>query len=231
MFFYPFGFNTAYILLVIVSLVLGLATQGYIKSTYNRWAQVPLGTNKTGAEVARSMLAANGVEGVGIAPTNTSGLDDHYDPRDNCLYLSNNNLEGASIASAAVACHEAGHAVQTAKGYWPAKARMALVPVVNFASGMWMLVFLLGIFMNLAGFVQVAIILFAFSVLFQLVTLPVEIDASRRALSYISGAGFGPEVYEGSKKVLRAAALTYVAAALVSCLQLLYLLAQTNGRR
>ncbi len=120
--------------------------------------------------------------------------------------------------------------MQFDKGYVPGRIRTALVPVVNFASNVWMIVFIIGISMAMSGLINLAIILFAASVLFQLVTLPVEFDASRRALSYISQAGFSQEVVTGSRQVLFAAALTYVAAALVSCLQLLYLLGQTNNR-
>ncbi len=128
------------------------------------------------------------------------------------------------------ACHEAGHAVQYDKGYVPGRIRTALVPVVNLASNVWMIVLIVGISMSFAGLVDLAIILFAASVLFQLVTLPVEFDASRRALAYLRTAGFDGEVVAGARKVLTAAALTYVAAALVSCLQLLYLLGVSNRR-
>ncbi len=216
-------------MLVIVSLVLGGLTQWYINSTYRKWSRVPLGTSRTGADVARAMLAANGVDGVGIEPV-PGELTDHFDPRDNSLHLSPAYFQGSSVASVAVACHEAGHAVQFDKGYVPGRIRTALVPVVNFASNVWMIVFIIGISMAMSGLINLAIILFAASVLFQLVTLPVEFDASRRALSYISQAGFSQEVVTGSRQVLFAAALTYVAAALVSCLQLLYLLGQTNNR-
>ncbi len=225
--YFYMGYNGSYFLLVIVSLVLGGLTQWYINSTYRKWSRVPLGTSRTGADVARAMLAANGVDGVGIEPV-PGELTDHFDPRDNSLHLSPANFQGSSVAS--VACHEAGHAVQFDKGYVPGRIRTALVPVVNFASNVWMIVFIIGISMAMSGLINLAIILFAASVLFQLVTLPVEFDASRRALSYISQAGFSQEVVTGSRQVLFAAALTYVAAALVSCLQLLYLLGQTNNR-
>ncbi|BCV18875.1 neutral zinc metallopeptidase [Atopobiaceae bacterium P1] len=227
--YFYMGYNGSYFLLVIVSLVLGGLTQWYINSTYRKWSRVPLGTSRTGADVARAMLAANGVDGVGIEPV-PGELTDHFDPRDNSLHLSPAYFQGSSVASVAVACHEAGHAVQFDKGYVPGRIRTALVPVVNFASNVWMIVFIIGISMAMSGLINLAIILFAASVLFQLVTLPVEFDASRRALSYISQAGFSQEVVTGSRQVLFAAALTYVAAALVSCLQLLYLLGQTNNR-
>lgn len=226
---YGFGFDPAYMLLVLVSTVIGLAAQGYINSTYRTWSRVPA-AGATGADVARCMLDANGCHAVDIKRVN-GHLTDHYDPRDNSLHLSSENLTGGSVASVAVACHEAGHAAQKAHGYAMMKVRTALVPVVNFTQNTWMLVLMLGLFMNIAGLTTLAIVFFAFSVVFQLVTLPVEIDASRRAVAYIEQSGMGEVDVRGAKKVLTAAALTYVAAALTSILQLLYLLARTNDDR
>lgn len=223
---YGFGFDPAYMLLVLVSTVIGLAAQGYINSTYRTWSRVPA-AGATGADVARRMLDANGCHAVDIKRVN-GHLTDHYDPRDNSLHLSSENLTGGSVASVAVACHEAGHAAQKAHGYAMMKVRTALVPVVNFTQNTWMLVLMLGLFMNIAGLTTLAIVFFAFSVVFQLVTLPVEIDASRRAVAYIEQSGMGEVDVRGAKKVLTAAALTYVATALTSILQLLYLLARTN---
>ena len=223
---YGMGFDPAYLLLVVVSLILGVATQSYINSTYRTWSRVP-SDGDTGADVARRMLDANGCSKVGIRST-PGTLTDHYDPRDNNLYLSAANLSGGSVASVAVACHEAGHAAQREHGYAMMKVRTALVPVVNFAQNAWMLVFIMGVFMNLAGLTTLAIFLFGFSVLFQLVTLPVEFDASRRAVAYIRESGMSEVNVRGAKKVLTAAALTYVAAALTSIMQLLYLLSRTN---
>ena len=226
---YGFGFDPAYMLLVLVSTVIGLAAQGYINSTYRTWSRVPA-AGATGADVARRMLDANGCHAVDIKRVN-GHLTDHYDPRDNSLHLSSENLTGGSVASVAVACHEAGHAAQKVHGYAMMKVRTALVPVVNFTQNTWMLVLMLGLFMNIAGLTTLAIVFFAFSVVFQLVTLPVEIDASRRAVAYIEQSGMGEVDVRGAKKVRTAAALTYVAAALTSILQLLYLLARTNDDR
>lgn len=226
---YGFGIDPAYLVLVVVSLVLGLATQAYINKTYNTWSRVP-SDGASGAQVARRMLDANGCDVVGIKRV-AGKLTDHYDPRDNNLYLSNDNLSGGSVASVAVACHEAGHAAQRAQGYFMMRVRTALVPVVNLSQSMWMIVFVLGVAMNLAGLTTLAIALFAFSVLFQIVTLPVEIDASRRAVAYIQASGMSEINVRGAKKVLTAAALTYVAAALTSILQLVYLLSRTRGDR
>lgn len=226
--YYGFGYalDPSYLLLVVVSLVLGLATQGYINSTYRTWSKVP-SDGASGADVARRMLDVNGCSRVGIKSV-AGHLTDHYDPRDNNLYLSRDNLVGGSVASVAVACHEAGHAAQREQGYAMMRIRTALVPVVNLSQSLWMIVFILGVAMNIAGLTTLAIILFAFSVLFQVVTLPVEIDASRRAVAYIQASGMSEVNVRGARKVLTAAALTYVAAALTSILQLVYLLGRTG---
>lgn len=227
-YYYFYGFDPAYLLLIVVSTILGMATQGYIRSTYRKWSNVPASSGMTGAQVARRMLDEGGASSVGITEIGGT-LTDNFDPRDNKLHLSQENFSRGSVASVAVACHEAGHACQKAKGYVPMKVRTALVPVVNFATNAWTVVLLLGIFMDLTGFVRLALILFAFSVIFELVTLPVEIDASRRAVKYLAANG-GSIDEKGAKQVLTAAALTYVAAALVSILQLVYLMGRYNDR-
>lgn len=220
--YYVYGMDPSYILLVVVSLVLGLAAQGYIKKTYAKWSAVPAGISGTGAQVARRMLDEGGAPDVRIDRI-AGELTDNFNPADGCLHLSGDNFGGASVASVAVACHEAGHAVQAARGFSMYRLRSALVPVVNFASNAWMLVLMLGVFMNAMGLVKAAIFLFAATVVFSLVTLPVEIDASRRAVAYLGSCGAAID-RRGAKEVLTAAALTYVAAALVSLLQLVYLL-------
>ena len=210
---YGFGIDPLYLLVVLVCTVIGLAAQNYINSTYKTWSKVR-SDGDTGATVARRMLDANGCNAVGIKGV-AGELTDHYNPQDNNLYLSDANRSGGSVASVAVACHEAGHAAQRQSGYAMMKVRTALVPVVNFTQNTWTIVLLLGLFMNIAG-------------LFQLVTLPVEIDASRRAVAYIEQSGMSSKQVNGAKKVLTAAALTYVAAALTSIIQLLYLMARYN---
>lgn len=228
--YYGFGYGVdpGYLMVALVALVIGGAAQAYIRSTYRRWSRVPANVPGTGADVARRMLAEGGAPNVGI--TRVAGsLTDHYDPRDNRLHLSDENYRGASVASVAVACHEAGHAVQAAQGYAMYRLRASLVPAVNVAQQGWSLVLVAGVVLNLAGLVRLAIVLFAVAVVFQLVTLPVEIDASRRAVAYLSSVGSGLDE-RGARSVLTAAALTYVAAALTSILQLVYLLAR-YGRR
>ena len=226
--YYGYGMDYAYLGIIILSIVLGGITQSYINSQYKKWSRVPASMGKTGAQVARQMLDSSGASSVGIG-TVGGHLTDYYDPRDNNLHLSQENMRGGSVASVAVACHEAGHAVQRAKNYAPMRVRTALVPVVNFSQNVWMLVFLAGVFMNAVGLVRIAIVLFAFSVIFQLVTLPVEINASRRAVQFLETHGQGID-RQGAKEVLTAAALTYVAAALVSVVQLLYLMSRTDRR-
>ena len=225
---YGYGMDPLYLLVVLVSTVIGLAAQAYIKSTYGTWSKVK-SDGITGAEAARRMLDANGCQNVGIKSIGGT-LTDNYNPTDNNLYLSRDNPSGGSVASVAVACHEAGHAAQHEQGYAMMKLRSALVPVVNLTQSAWTIVFILGVALNLAGLTTLAIWLFSFSVLFQIVTLPVEIDASRRGVRYIQESGMSARQVRGAKKVLTAAALTYVAAALSSVIQLLYLLARTSRR-
>lgn len=215
--------------IVILSMILGLATQAYIRSSYNKWSRVPVSTGISGAQAARRMLDDNGLHHVAVEQV-PGQLTDHFDPRANVLRLSEGVYGGTSVASTAVAFHEAGHAVQHARGYFPAKLRGAIVPLAQFGSQMWVFLLMLGIILNVTGLITAAIVLFAFAVGFQIVTLPVEFNASGRALGAFlgqTGGQRGSVEYEGARQVLIAAALTYVAAALVSVLQLLYLL----GRR
>lgn len=223
-----YGFDPLYLGIVLLSMVLGGLTQSYIRNTYDAWSKVGSGLSQSGATVARRMLDQGGAQSCGIGKI-AGHLTDNYNPQDNCLHLSEENYAGGSVASVAVACHEAGHAVQTAQGFGPAKMRMALVPAVNFAQSTWALVFFAGVFLRMVGLMHLAIILFAVSVVFQLVTLPVEIDASRRAVRFLEESGSSID-HEGAKKVLTAAALTYVAGALISIANLLYLLARTQRR-
>ena len=226
---YGYGADMGYYAVALIALVLGGLAQAYIKSTYRKWSKVPASIQGTGAEVARRMLDAGGAGQVGI--TRVSGeLTDYFDPKDQMLHLSDSNFQGASVASVAVACHEAGHAVQREKGFAMYRLRTALAPVASIASNAWTLVLLAGIFLNYFGLVRIAIILFAATVLFSLVTLPVEIDASRRAVAYLRDHGAGLD-QAGARKVLTAAALTYVASALTSIMQLVYLLGRYGGRR
>ena len=156
---YGFGIDPLYLLVVLVCTVLGLAAQSYINSTYKTWSKVR-SDGDTGARVARRMLDANGCNAVGIKGV-AGELTDHYNPQDNNLYLSEANRSGGSVASVAVACHEAGHAAQRQSGYAMMKVRTALVPVVNFTQNTWTIVLLMGLFMNIAGLTTLALIFFS----------------------------------------------------------------------
>ncbi len=215
-----------YFLLIIVSVALGGLAQAYISSAYKKWARVPMAAGVTGAQAARAMLDRNGLQNIGIERI-AGQLTDHYDPRAGVLRLSEAVYDETSVASVAVASHEAGHAVQRAKGYVPIRIREALVPVVQIGSNFWIIAILIGFALQISGLVTVGLVLFAFVVAFQIVTLPVEFDASSRALDSIqANYALQPTENNGAKTVLRAAAMTYVAAALVSVLQLLYFLGQ-----
>jgi len=220
-------FSPTWILLMVVSTVLGLITRGYVNSTYRKWSRVPLISSQTGAQVARRILDADGLSSVPVEQI-AGNLTDHYDPRSKTLRLSSSVYQGASVASAGVAAHEAGHALQDSHGYAFGRIRSALVPLANFGSGAsWVLIaigFFLGVATSLGnGLIWLGVILFAAAVLFQFVTLPVEFNASRRALVQLeSVAGLPSEQVAGARAVLTAAALTYVAAALIAALQLLY---------
>lgn len=216
----------SYILLIVVTLVIGFGAQGYVRKQIGKYSKVPSALGATGAEMAQRMLAANGVTGVQIR---RGGPDqNHFDPRDNSITLDPDAYGGRSVTAVATACHEVGHACQFAQGYAPMKIRGALVPAVNLASNAWMFLFLAGVVLQIVQLYTLAIILYAVAVLFQIVTLPVEFDASRRAMAYLGTTGITQSEQGGAFSVLRACALTYVAAALVSVLQLLYLLGTTR---
>ena len=209
-------------MLIIVTLVIGLAASGYVKSQLKKHSNVASQSGLTGAQAAQKMLRDNGVMGVTVH-RGAEGQD-HFDPRSNSISLSPSVYDHSTVTAYATACHEVGHACQYAQGYAPLKIRSAIVPAVNLASNAWVFVLIGGIILNMAGLIDVAIILYAAVVLFQLVTLPVEFNASHRAMDYMKSIGLPEGEVAGSLSVLRACALTYVAAALASLLQLVYLL-------
>lgn len=212
----------SYILLIVVTLAIGFGAQAYVNSQIKKYSFVPNSTRMTGYQVATGMLAYYDVSGVEVRMGGRG--QNFFNPKDNSITLDPESFNGTSITATATACHEVGHACQYAQGYTAMKVRSALVPVVNFTSNTWIFIFLIGVVLNLAGLVNLAIIFYAFAVLFQVVTLPVEFDASKRALAYMGSTGLPETERIGSWNVLRACALTYVAAALVSVLQLLYLI-------
>lgn len=215
-------FDPAYMVIMVIGLVLGLVTQSWIRHSYKKWSGVPLATGRSGAEVARAMLDENGLSAVPVEQI-AGALTDHYDPRVRALRLSGDVYNGRSVASAGVAAHEAGHAVQHARAYVPAAARQALVPAANIGSQMSWLLIMAGFFLQMSSLITIGAWVFGFAVLFQIVTLPVEFDASRRAVATLS-AGLPPEQAAGARSVLNAAAMTYVAAALVAIMQFMYFL-------
>ncbi|OPZ45318.1 MAG: putative neutral zinc metallopeptidase [Actinobacteria bacterium ADurb.BinA094] len=214
-----------YILFFGVPLVLGLAVQGWLRSTFSHNSRVPVASGITGADVARRILDANGLQNVPVRLSRAGALSDHYDPRGRTVNLSEPVFSGRSVAATAVAAHEVGHAIQHARSYVPMTARSAIWPLASIGSQAWFFILLLGLFFNAFGLVQLALVVFALVVLFQVVTLPVEFNASRRAMANIRELGLvsGGEAV-GARRTLTAAAMTYVAAALTSIAQLLYFL-------
>lgn len=222
---YSYGmyFDPTYIL-VIIGLIITMAASAGVKSTYAKYSRVRSKRGVTAAEAARMILQGAGLNHVRIEHI-SGNLTDNYDPRSKVLHLSDSTMNSSSVAAIGVAAHECGHAIQDAKDYAPLRVRGAIVPVVNIGSmASWPLI-LIGVILGFNHtLITLGIILFSLTVVFQLVTLPVEFDASRRALSILGSSGmFGDEELFGAKKVLTAAALTYVAAAAASILQLLRL--------
>ena len=205
-----------------VPLIFGLWAQRSVKGTFQKFSEVPEDTGMTGADVARRILDANGLQSV---PVNAAPgqLSDHYDPRTRSVNLSEPVYGAATVSSTAVAAHEVGHAIQHAKAYFPMTVRSALWPVTAFASSTWMILLFAGAILGALNLVIVAIALYAAVVVFQIVTLPVEFDASRRAAVQLKTLGIAnPDESVGVRKVLTAAALTYVAGALAAISQLIY---------
>src|SRR5215204_2513729 len=219
--------------LLIPGLILGMYAQFKLTSTYKRYGRVPTANGLTGAHAARAILDSAGLDSM---PVNEVGghLTDHYDPMKKALFLSSENFHGGSVAAVGVAAHEAGHALQHKAAYAPLQIRMTLVPVTKFASVAWVVIFMLGLFAAApwAGkFITIAVVLFALVAFFQLVTLPVEYDASRRAKAQLLSLGLvHPQESGGVSRVLNAAALTYVAALVMAVLQLVRLLMIARSR-
>ena len=211
-----------FLICTIVPLLFGLWAQFRVKRTFNRYSQVPTTNGMTGAQAAAAVLQASGLEGVSIRPV-AGRLSDHYDPRSRTLNLSEDVGQAATVAAIGVAAHEAGHAIQDAQGYKPMRIRQTLVPAAQIGQSLWFFPVFLGLILGSVGLVNVRLVLFLAIVLFQLVTLPVEFDASNRALVALEGnALLAPPELDGARAVLRAAALTYVAALVASIGQLIY---------
>ncbi len=226
-----YGYNMTYFLIMLPGLLITLWASAKMNGTFRKYQNVRTLSGMTGAQAARAILDANGLQDVPV--NRVSGkLTDFYDPRTNSVSLSDATYASASVGAVGVAAHECGHAAQHAAGYFPARLRTAIVPVANIGSKLSIPLIILGFVLSIFQLVTAGIVLFSLAVLFQLVTLPVEFNASRRALATLGETGLvTPEEATGVRRVLTAAALTYVAALLQSLLQLLYYVMLAGRRR
>ena len=224
-------FDPTYMVMILPALLLALYAQFKIKSTFARFSAVRASRGQSADSVTRMLLDRFGLNNVKIDRVG-GNLTDHYDPRSKTLRLSDSVGGSSSIAAIGVAAHEVGHAVQDSQGYGPLKLRNSLVPVASLGSNLGILFFIIGLPMGMGPLVTLGIILFSCAVLFQIVTLPVEFDASRRALTLLSETGtLSQAELSGARSVLSAAALTYIAATVMAVMQLLYLLSRSRSRR
>lgn len=229
--YFPFFYDWTYLLLI-PALLLSLWAQFRVSSTFNRFSRVRASSGMTATQMAEQLLHAEGVYDVSVERTR-GNLTDHYDPKNMVLRLSDSTANSTSVAALGVAAHEAGHVLQHRDGYAPLMLRTAAVPVVNIGSNLSWPLFLVGIIVSWEPLVYAGIALFALAVLFALITLPVEFNASKRALAALEANGYlqpGEEM-RGARKVLSAAAMTYVASAFMAIMQLLRLLAIAGVRR
>lgn len=208
---YFYGIDYTYIVYVLPALIFALWAQVNVKSTFSKYSRVPSDRGMTGYDAARLILDRNGLTNVRIEQV-SGELTDHYDPKANMIRLSDNVCGVQTAAAVGVAAHEAGHAVQYAQNYAPIRIRSAIIPVTNLASTAAFPLFFIGILFSFSALAYIGVLLFGASVVFQLVTLPVEFNASRRAVAALSDSGMSEESVKAAKKVLTAAALTYVAA-------------------
>jgi len=229
---YGFGFGQHWLLLIGVPMVIGIIAQIRVTSAFKKWGQVRSASNITGAECAREILQAAQIRDVQVVETNDF-LGDHYDPTSKRLCLSSNVFNTPSVAALGIAAHETGHAIQHAKAYAPLMARMTVVPVTQAASSILPFIFIAGFFFHMGGLITLAVYCFAILLVFQLITLPVEFDASRRAKIILQQMGIvhAGEEMAGVNHVLNAAALTYVAAFVAALGQFLYFFLASRDRR
>ncbi len=228
--YFYYGIDPLYLYLVLPAILLALFAQIRVKSSFSKYSQ--FGCNYSGADAAKRVLEANGIFDVKIERV-SGNLTDHYDPKTNVIRLSDTVYNAKNISAVGVAAHEAGHAVQYAQSYAPIKIRAALYPVCNLGSQLSMPLLLMGLLFNFTFLMNLGIVFFAIALIFQLVTLPVEFNASSRALRAIKDSNIllDDSEIKGARKVLSAAALTYIAAFLVSLTQLLRFLMIANRRR
>lgn len=226
-----YGIDIYYLILVIPAMIFSMWAQARVNSTFKRYSQQRTYSGMTGYEAARRILAANGLYNVQVERV-AGNLTDHYDPKTNVIRLSDSVFGSNSVAAVGVAAHEAGHAVQYAQNYAPIRLRAAIIPVTNIGSQLSIPLVLIGAFMGMDSLINIGLLLFATVAVFQLVTLPVEFNASRRAVYALEMSGsIGDEELYGVKKVLSAAAMTYVAALAVAVANLLRLILRFGGRR
>lgn len=222
-------YGSSWLIFVLPAMLFAAFAQMKIKSSFNKYSKIPNDSGYTGAQVARLILDKNGLNNI-VVESVPGNLTDHYDPGRGIIRLSNNVYSGASIASMSVAAHEVGHAIQHSEGYVPLILRNNIAPVAGFGSRLVGIFVLLGLIMSLPMFIDIGVILFLAVLAFQVITLPVEFNASRRALLQLESISSADSLVP-AKKVLNAAALTYVAATLVAVAQLLRLLSMSNRRR
>lgn len=228
--YYGFGVDYYYILLVVPVLILSIVAQIKVKSAYKQMSRVRNSRGLTGAQAAARVLYEHGITNVRIERVSGS-LTDHFDPRSNVIRLSDGVYDSPTVAAVGIACHEAGHAVQHAKNYAPIRVRNAILPACNIGSTIGIPMAIIGLFIGLDFLFWIGILLYSLVALFQLVTLPVEFNASARALQAIDNTGMlAGDEYKGAKKVLTAAAMTYVAALAVSIANLLRLILRSKRR-
>ena len=218
-----------YVAVVLISLVIGGLSTWYVNSSLKKYRDVATSTGLTGTQIAKNMMKHYGIGNLTIRRGRAN--QNHFNPRNNSITLDPHAYGSSSVTAIATACHEVGHACQFAQGYVPMKIRSALVPVVNFTQGSWFIILFIGVLLEMlnsaystiaGGLIDLALIFYAVSVVFHAVTLPVEFNASRRALDYMTEIGIPEEERSGASAVLRACAMTYVATALMSVIYLLY---------
>ncbi len=228
----PFAWNPTYWIIIAPALLFMLYAQWRVQSAYRKWGRVASGRRLPGVQVAQELMAQNGLGGVGIRGV-SGHLTDSYDPRSKTLNLSESTARQESVASMAIVAHEMGHAMQDATGFLLLRLRAGLVPAVNFGSQLGPILFIVGFFLQFTPLMWLGIVFFSMAAVFALVTLPVEIDASSRAMRMLREGGFLVSAQEarGARAVLSAAALTYVAALLTALAQLLYYVILASGGR
>lgn len=223
-------FNLNYLVYMLPAFILSLIAQLYVNSRYSKWSQIPNRSGLTGAQVAQKLIERNSMYELTIQGT-TGQMTDHYDPRNNVLKLSKDNAMGSSVAAMAITAHELGHAQQDREEYFPLRFRSALVPIVNIGTSVGWIFILLGLMLQISGLAWVGVFAFSAGAIFSIATLPVELNASKRARQLLQNSGLivSEEEKQGVSQVLNAAALTYVAAIATSLLQLMYFVSLVGG--